>query len=215
MHRSPRVVVAWVVAVLVAIATTRFVASDISALHARAHTLGRDVAVVIAARDLPLGVTITVDALRIVSRPASTVPPDVEHDPRVLVGRIVLVPRIRDDVVRASNLVPNARTGLDGVVPAGRRAVHIVVKDGFRPPVGAVVDVLASFDPSTGGAARAVARGALVLVVDDASGSGAGSGSALTLLVSEREALDVAYADTNGAVTVALAPPENACCASG
>jgi Flp pilus assembly protein CpaB len=164
---------------------------------------------------LPLGVTITVDALRVVSRPASTVPRDVEHDARVLVGRVVLVPRVQDDVIRASNLAPVTRTGLDGVVPAGRRAVHVVVKDGFRPPAGAVVDVLAAFDPSVGAAARTVARGALVLAVDDASGSGAGAGSAVTLLVSEREALDVAYADANGAVTVVLAPPETACCPSG
>lgn len=212
MHRSPRVVIAWLVALVVTIATARVVASDISALHARAHRLGRDVRVVIAARDLPLGVTITVDALRVVSRPASTVPPDTEHDARVLTGRVVVVPRIRNDVVRASNLAPVARTGLDGVVPAGRRAVHVVVKDGFRPPIGSVVDALAAFDPSVGTAARTIARGALVLAVDDASGGGAGAGSALTLLVSEREALDVAYADANGAVTVALAPPENACC---
>ena len=82
--------------------------------------------------------------------------------PSTAVGRIVAVALLRDDVVGARHLV----AGVNGIVPVGRRAVHVVVKDGFQPPLGSVVDVLATFDPSSTGAgtpgrATIVAHGAV------------------------------------------------------
>jgi Flp pilus assembly protein CpaB len=141
------------------------------------------------------------------------------RDPHEAAGRVVAIDLARDDVVRAVHLAPRERTGLDGIVPLGRRAVHIPVKDGFRPAVGAVVDVLAAFDPalSAPGAratAATVARGARVLAVDDADRSGTEGGGGVTLLVTEGEAGAVAYAADIGSVSIALAPPEAACCTS-
>jgi Flp pilus assembly protein CpaB len=94
-----------------------------------------------------------------------------------------------------------------------------MAKDGFRPPPGAVVDLLAAFDPtlSPAGArntAIVVARGARVLGIDDGAGSGTEGGSGVTLLVTEGEAGGVAYAAGNGELSIALAPPEAACCTS-
>ncbi len=156
------------------------------------------------------------------TRPASTVPTDALRTADAASGRVLVVAMLRDDVMRAADLAPGARTGLDGVVPVGRRAVHLVLKDGFRPPVGAVVDVMAAADPSaatgTGAAslpdAAIVARGALVLAVDDAASSSSGSGSAVTVLVTEAEAPAVAFAASNSQLSIALAPPEAACCTS-
>ena len=86
--------------------------------------------------------------LRIVRRPSTTVAGRRAARPRPrAVGRVVAVALLRDDVVGARHLVP-ARTGVDGVVADGRRAVHVLVKDGFQPPIGSVVDVLATYDPS-------------------------------------------------------------------
>jgi pilus assembly protein CpaB len=221
MRRSPRVVLAWTGAAIVALLTARMVGTDLASLHRRAQRLGPDVPVVLAARDLPLGTTIAASDLRVVHRPASTVANDALRDPNAATGRVVSVALVRDDVVRAPHLAARGR-GLDGAVTAGRRALHVVAKDGYRPPPGSVVDVYAAFDPATvpvGGAsgrARTVATGARVLADDTAhdASSGDPGTQGVTLLVTEAEAQSVAFAAALGQVTFALAPPETACCAS-
>ena len=233
MRRSPRVLLAWAAAVVVVLATVRVVAGDLGSLHRRAHSLGADVPVVLAARDLPLGATVGTGDVRTVRRPSTTVSSDALHDPGQAVGRVVAVALLRDDVVGARHLVAGDRAGItgpgvNGIVPVGRRAVHVLVKDGFQPPVGSVVDVLATYDPSlaTGsgspGEATFVARGALVLALGGAAqDSDAGrpppptrhrTGSGVTLLVTETESRSVAYATAIGQVSLALAPVEAACC---
>jgi Flp pilus assembly protein CpaB len=220
MRRSPRVWMAWMLAVLVGFITVRVVMGDLGALHRRARTLGPDVRVVVATRDLPIGARIDRTDLHALVRPRSTVTADAIHDPAIASGRVVAVPLLRDDVVRAAHLTAPDRNTLDGVVPFDRRAVHIIVKDGFRPPDGAIVDVLASFDPASlialgaRGRAAIVAAGAQVLALDDGPESGGPTGTGVTLLVTVAEAPAVAFAAANGDVTVALAPPEHACCTS-
>jgi pilus assembly protein CpaB len=229
MRRSPRVLLAWAAAVVVVLATVRVVTGDLGALHRRAHSLGADVAVVLAARDLPLGTTVGSGDVRTVRRPSTTVSPDALHDPGQAVGHVVAAALLRDDVVGARHLVAGDRAGIggpgiNGIVPVGRRAVHVLVKDGFQPPVGSVVDVLATYDPSiatasgTPGEATLVARGAQVLAVAGAAPSGdAGpssdvTASGVTLLVTETESRSVAYAASIGEVSLSLAPVEAACC---
>src|SRR3954447_7114626 len=165
MRRSPRVLLAWAAAVVVTLLTVRVVAGDLGSLHRRAHDLGADISVVLASRDLALGLTLTAGDIRVVRRPSSTVVDDALREPSVAVGRIVAVPLLRDDLVRARHLTTRA----GGILADGRRAVHIVAKDGFQPPVGAIVDVLATYDPSivtvagSPGMATVVARGARVM----------------------------------------------------
>ena len=80
--------------------------------------------------------------------------------------------------------------------------------------------MLAAFDPTvvnvegSGGAAVVVASGALVLATDDpAAGSGANAGDAgVTLLVTDTEARVIAFAAASADLTIAVAPPESACC---
>jgi len=236
MRRSPRVLLAWAAAVVVVLATVRVVAGDLGSLHRRARSLGADVPVVLAARDLPLGTTVGPGDLRTVRRPSATVPPDVLRDPAAAVGRVVAADLLRDDAVGARHLVTGdgagvGGPGVNGIVPAGRRAVHVRVEDGFQPPIGSVVDVLATFDPSIAavagspGRATVVARGARVLPrsgvtrSDGAGGAEAGGGAApdttgagVTLLVTENEARSVAFAASIGEVSLALAPVQAACC---
>lgn len=207
------------------LATMRVVASDLGSLHRRAHSLGADVPVVLAARDLPLGSTVAARDLRTVRRPSTTVSPDAVRSSAAAVGRIVAVALLRDDVVGARHLVARAvpgavEAGINGIVPVGRRAVHVVVKDGFEPPIGSVVDVLATYDPSIAavagarGQAAIVAHGARVLALAGPSPSDDASGSGVTLLVTENEARSVAYAASVGDVSLALAPAEAACCST-
>ena len=228
MRRSPRVILAWAAAIVVMLGTVRVVAGDLEALHRRARSLGAEVPVVLAARDLALGATVAAADLRTVRRPSTTVSGDALRDPAAAVGRIVAVALLHDDVVSAGHLVPvgagGAGPGVNGIVPVGGRAVHVLVKDGFQPPVGSVVDVLATYDPSiaavagTPGAASVVARGARVLALagtnraDESGTSSDTTGSGVTILVTEDEARSVAYAGAVGEVSLALAPVQAACC---
>jgi len=220
MRRSPRVLLAWAAAVVVMLLTARVVTDDLGSLHRRARSLGADVTVVLAARDLALGATLAPSDLRIVRRPSTTMAADALRDPAAAVGHVVAVAMVRDDVVSARHLV--TRSG--GLVPDGRRAMHVIVKDGFQPPTGSVVDVLATYDPSVAGAggtsgrASVVAHGAQVLTLAgstptaDSSGSTGTdtSGAGVTLLVTEAEARSVAYAASVGDVALALAPAQTA-----
>jgi len=85
------------------------------------------------------------------------------------------------------------------------------------PRVGAAVDVLASYSgraQSTGestGDTVVVAAGALVLATDDNGDRGtARTGAGVTLLVDVDDAHDLADAQANGVLTIALVPPEEA-----
>jgi Flp pilus assembly protein CpaB len=209
MHRSPRVVLAWAIAALVAIVTARIVVVDLATLHRRAQTLGRDVRVVVATRGAPLGAALTAGDVDIAARPASLVPPDALRERDDATGRVVSVPFLAGDVLRAAHLAPAERSGLDGIVPVGTRAVHVVAHDGYRPPLGAVVDVLTAFEAP---AAAVAARGARVVGVDAGEDATAEAGAGVTVLVPESEAPAVAYAAISGRITLALAPPESACC---
>src|SRR4029077_20886389 len=125
---------------------------------------------------------------------------------------------LRVGFVGAPYLAPRHRTGLDGAIPRGMRAVQIVVTDALRPRAGAAVDVIASFESSGLGAgadaavasATVVAHGVLVLRTDAARTSEGATALGITLLVTPREARDVVFAATHGVVTVALVPPEDA-----
>ncbi len=219
LRRSPRVLLLWAGAALLAVATALLVGTDLATLHRRAGALGPEIDVAVAARDLPVGVTLDADDVRARRVHRSQLPPGILA-PDALDGRVVAVPVVREGFVSEANLAPRDRRGLDGVVPPGMRVVRVVVAGptaGLRS--GAAVDVLATFDTGTGvdpeGTAYAeptvvVARGALVVGTDDAAASDTElPGEGLTVLVTEEEALAVSYASAAGVVTVALVPPED------
>jgi Flp pilus assembly protein CpaB len=221
MRRSPRVLLAWSATVVVALTTARVVGGDLATLHQRAASLGPRHSVVVADHDLEIGEAITAHDVHAETRYASEIPRDALSDPRRAVGRIVVVPLLRDAIVFAHHVAPADRTGLDGVIPVGDRAVHVGPKDGFRPPLGAIVDVLAAFDPTVvqvqgaGTAAVVVASAARVLAVDDGTDGGIrdSANAGVTLLVTDTEARAIAFAAASADLTLAIAPPESACCA--
>jgi Flp pilus assembly protein CpaB len=224
-RRSPRAVLLWLGAVLVAVVTAALVATDLAALHRRAHSLGSPRPVAVARRDLPTGSTIDRDDItaRTVHRsqlPSGALSPDAAS------GRVVAVPVVRGAFVVTGNVAPRGRTGLDGAIPPGMRALRIVAPDALRPPVGSSVDVLVTFessDAAAGGAPTVVAgRGVLVLGTDDApaavetrAGDRNAAGIGVTLLVTEEDAPRLAFAAAAGVVTLALVPPEDAAPVAG
>jgi Flp pilus assembly protein CpaB len=92
--------------------------------------------------------------------------------------------------------------------------MRVVVVDSIRPRPGDAVDVLASFEAIDGAGPNAtatvVAAGVLVVDVDDARTVEGTAGLGVTVLVSAREARELAFASTHGVVTIALVPPEEA-----
>jgi pilus assembly protein CpaB len=217
MRRSPRSVLAACAAIVVALVTTGVVFSDLAALHRRAGSLGPPRSVLVARRDLALGATLGANDLRVISRYASAVPGNAVSSVGDAVGEIVAVPVVAGSVLQSTHLTTTERDGLGGLVPIGYRAVRIRPEDGLDPPAGAVVDVIASVEVAIDQAsdAQVVAHAARVLAVDDAAdadATGDADGVGVTLLVTEDEARVLAFAAANGVLTLALAPPEDACC---
>ena len=218
-RRSPRAVLLWLGAVLVAVVTAVLVATDLAALHRRAHSLGAPRSVAVAARDLPLGSMIDRGDLRSRTVHRSQLP-SAAVTPRAAAGRVVAVPVVRGAFVVGGNLAPRHRTGLDGAIPPGMRALRVVARDALRPPVGSSVDVLVTFesnDATAGSATVVAARGVLVLGTDDTpaevetrAGDGSAAGLGVTLLVADDDAPRLAFATAAGVVTLALVPPEDA-----
>jgi Flp pilus assembly protein CpaB len=227
-RRSPRAVLLWLGALLVAVVTAALVATDLAALHRRAHSFGSPRPVAVADRDLPLGSTIDRSDVKARSVHRSQSPTGA-LSPREVEGRVVTVPVVRGAFVVDGNVSPRRRTGLNGALPPGMRALRVVARDALRPPVGSSVDVLATFESS--GAATAdgaptvvAARGVLVLGTDDApaavetgerSSDGQNSALGVTLLVTEDDAPRLAFAAAAGIVTLALVPPEDAASVPG
>jgi pilus assembly protein CpaB len=208
-------VFAWLATIVVALTTARVVGGDLATLHRRAATLGPQRRVVVAARDLDTGHTITARDLTTEVRYEKHMPRQALTDSDAVVGRVLRLPVLRDTVLFPQHLAPSSRSGVDGVVPVGSRAIHVTPADGFRPPIDAIVDVLATFDPTAvvvDGArtsAVIVASGARVVSVDEHE-SIDDTRAGVTLLVTEPEARVVAFAAANGDLTLAIAPPESA-----
>ena len=214
-RRSPRALALWSAAAIVAVVTAAVVAGDLAALHRRAADLGPEVDAVVATRDLPVGHAVANDDLATRSVHRAQLPSEVLTDRAAVVGRIVAVPVLDGAYLLRRSVAPRRRTGLDGIVPEGMRAMRAVVTDALTPQPRAAVDVLATYDPSSSGSDGAtivIAAGVTVLGTDRRGGSGTGrTGAAgVTLLVDPDQAAALADAQTNGVVTLALVPPEDA-----
>lgn len=221
LRRSPRALLLWSAAAVIAIATATFVAHDLAAIHRRAQTLGVEHTVVVATRDLSIGTRVSSAALA-TRRVHDDVPPGARRRSADVIGRIVVTPVLRGEVVTARHLAAARRQGLDGVVPRGMRAVRVVIDDGLRPSPGQSIDVLATYDPSKVAPSNdptvTVVAAATVVAVDEPDGSSSPDGSpasvsasrriGVTLLTTPEQARRLAFARANGVLTLDLVPPE-------
>jgi Flp pilus assembly protein CpaB len=211
LRRSPRTMLAWAAAAVVAVVTATTVVSLLASLQHQDEAYGALHQVAVAARDLPVGTRVTpADLTR--RRMRGEAPESDALTERAAIGRVVRVPLLRGATITARHLAAAGRSGLGGVLPAGRRAVRLVVEHGLRPAAGDLVDVLATFDPETlgdnGDPTIVVAPAVTVLSVDtDDTG---GDTVAVTVLVSPHQSTRLAFAAAAGTISLALAPPEAA-----
>ncbi len=218
LPRSPRALVLWIAAIAVALGTAAIVASDLAALHRHATALGDERAAVVTTRPLTLGSVIGDNDVRTRRIHSSQLPPGALRSTDDVVGRVVTVPIVRGGFVAGSNLAPRRRTGLDGALPAGTRAMRVVVTDSVRPRLGTAVDVYATLeqgaaDPNqvtSAEPALVIAAAVQVLDLDSALGTQGRDAFGVTVLVTPRQARALAFASAHGVITLALVPPEEA-----
>lgn len=105
------------------------------------------VMVIVAARDLYQGVTITEEDLYAVEIPPKYLPDGVFLSPEHVVGRIPRERVLANEFIRADRLAdPESGVGLNAIIPRGMRAISVNVRDGealsgFLNPLN-YVDVL-------------------------------------------------------------------------
>src|SRR6478609_6401410 len=211
LRRSPRTAAAWAAAAVVAVVTAATVVGLLSSLRHQDEAYGALHPVAVARHDLAVGTRVTASDLAERRIRGEAPERDALTAPQA-VGRVVRVPLLRGATVTARHLTVTARTGLGGVVPAGQRAVRLVVEHGLRPAVGDLVDVLATFDPQTlgdDGDPTIVVAPAVPVVAVDLPADG-GDTVAVTVLVTPHQVTRLAFAAAAGTISLALAPPEAA-----
>jgi pilus assembly protein CpaB len=187
--------------------------------------------VAVAARDLPIGTVLRAEDVRMVRWPADVATPGAVNDAATLVGRGIITPIRRDEPLLLHRLSPTGSgAGLPVLIDPGSRAMTVRVDDvigiaGFVQP-GSFVDVLVT--SAAGGQTRAavILEGVKVLATghtmqtelpaDGTKGTSgaASSGTAseassavITLLVTPRQAEQLALASAQGRIQLALRNP--------
>ena len=186
----------WLAAALVALATAALVGHiSAGALEAR-DRWGARRAVLTIVRDVGAGERLDGHNARVQMLPRALVP---ENALGALPARAVALVDLRaGETVLASRLAGRGRSMVAARLPRGTRGVAVPAGSGLPVSVGDRVDVLATFEGTTGddGAPTfTVAQAALVVHVGH---------DAVTVAVPERAAARVAYALVAGAVTLVL-----------
>jgi len=182
------------------------------------------VMVIVAARDLYQGVTITEEDLYAVRIPPRFLPEGVFLSPEHVVGRIPRERILANEFVRADRLAdPESGIGLNAVIPRGMRAISVNIKDGaalsgFLNP-GNYVDVLVTVAPDETGASnkapetKTLLQAVFVLGVnsrmqkesaEEAEQMRGKQKPSVTLLTTADDAEQVAHAENLGDIRLAL-----------
>jgi len=180
------------------------------------------VMVIVAARDLYQGVSVTEEDLYAVEIPPRYLPEGVFLSPDHVVGRIPRERILANEFVRANRLAdPESGIGLNAVIPRGMRAISVNIRDGqalsgFLNP-GNYVDVLVTIAPELRGVndeieTKTLLQAVFVLGVnsrlgsesrEDAKRRGKQSPS-VTLLTSADQAESLAFAENQGELRLLL-----------
>jgi Flp pilus assembly protein CpaB len=135
------------------------------------HSTSREV--VVAARDLAPGITVTADDVALSSRPAGTLPDGAVTTLDAAVGATLAGPSRRGEVLTDARVLGSRLTGLSVGPNARTVPVHLAdaaVLDLIRP--GDVVDVLGAPSADSTERPRLLAVAAVVVLVSAAAGEG-------------------------------------------
>jgi pilus assembly protein CpaB len=176
--------------------------------------------VVVAAADLALGAELKSDDLKVIKFPQGQAPEGAFATPNDIIGRGVLSPIVRSEVILPAKLASKeAGAGLPPVIPEGMRAVSVRVNEvvgvaGYVLP-GTRVDVLATQSPTNQPVdmvSKVVLTNVQVLTAgtrmeQDQTDQKPVQVTVVTLLVSPEQAERLALASTEGKIQLALRNP--------
>jgi len=216
MNRNTRTLFVVGIAVLLAGIASWGVYRAISSLPVRTVPVAaRDV--VVAAANVPVGVLLTKEQLKVVGWPADSSVPGAFLNPDEVVGRGVTVALVENEPVTESKLAPKASGGgLPPLITPGMRAMSVRVNDvigvaGFTQ-AGTRVDVVVTLR-GTQGISKTVISNVQVLTAgrrfDPEQGrqGTAADQAVVTLLVTPEDAERLALATTEGSIVLALRNP--------
>jgi pilus assembly protein CpaB len=166
----------------------------------------RTAPILVAARDLDSGKSVSEADLALGALAPENIPPTALVRKADAVDRVVAVPMSKGQIIYDACLAPrSAGTGLQALVPPGMRAVTIEFNDagglGAMLSPGCRVDVIASFIDETNHetAAKAIIENARVIQISRGNGSkGADANRSVTLVVSAREAVALEVSTARG-----------------
>jgi pilus assembly protein CpaB len=177
--------------------------------------------VVMAAKDLDIGAKITETDVRLADWAVGEPPKECFFKIQDAVGRAVLYPTFKDEIIMGNKLASaEAGSGMGAVIPPGKRAVSIRVDDvvavaGFVGP-GARVDVLLTGNPAAGGQGnemltKTILEGVLVLaagqkIQPDAHGAPE-KVNVVTLLCNIEDASKLTLGASDGRIQLVLRNP--------
>lgn len=198
LTRSPALF--WVAVAALAALTWSVVAGSLGRAQAAAERYGSTRAAVVATRFVERGATVGRGDLATRQVPAAFLPDGAVAEMTSVQGRTAVSPLYPGQAVVGDQLAPEGLRGIAALLPPGTRAVAVPTSGATAPlRKGDLVDVLATLDPSGGQEPTfPVASGATVVDV---------GAEAATVAVSPEEAKRVAFAVTQGAVTLAVGGP--------
>jgi len=202
LSRSP--LTYWFAVGALALITTLAVPGLLGRAQTVAARYGSARSVVVATHDIAVGGEVKEGDIEVRSLPSGLVPAEVVGDIAQVRGRVAVVPVFEGEAIVRRQLAPWGLSGAAALLPPGKRGISVAAGPAAaKLTKGDVVDVLATFDPSSPAAAGKeptfpVATGASVIDV---------GGEAVTIAVDPEEAKRVAFASTHGAVTVVLSSP--------
>jgi pilus assembly protein CpaB len=176
--------------------------------------------VVVASTDLVLGTELKKDDVTVVNFPKGGAPEGSFSSPGDLIGRGVIVPMVKNEIVLPAKLAPKeAGVGLPPIIQQGMRAVSVRVNEvigvaGYVLP-GSLVDVLATASPTDQHAdmtTKVILSKVQVLTAGTRLEQDQEKGkpmqvTVVTLLVYPDQAERLALASTEGKIQLALRNP--------
>jgi Flp pilus assembly protein CpaB len=192
----------WLVAALLALLTGTTVSRIVGRAEAASAEYGARRTVVVARRDIDAGTRLSAGDVSSRLMPAAFVPSGGVAGASAAIGRVIVVPLVRGQVLVDRQLAPRGLSSAAALVAPGTRAIALPT-NGLAPPLrlGDVVDVYATFDDGKEPPTFAVARGVTVVATNADDGS-------VTVAVDDADVDRVAFAVTTGEVTIVLAGGE-------
>jgi pilus assembly protein CpaB len=174
--------------------------------------------VVVAARSMPLGTSLTEKDVKVIGMPAANPLRGAISSVKDVIDRGLIAPVVENELITASKLAPaNTGAGLSPAIPQGMRAISVKVNDvigvaGFVAP-GSRVDLVATIRRQTDSMTITVASNVQVLTAgtrkdqEKELDGKSNETSVVTLVVTPEDGERIALAQSEGQIMLVLRNP--------